>query len=148
MIAFFSAKDIPGDNSFMPVNCGVALVVENEPIFLAIDAQVQFYGQPCGLIVARTMAIANLAATKVEITYEKTQVNRPIIPSLRHWRQTNGSEMNKSESNARKNTQKIRILPNQKKVMPLVGQEMKIKGKISTFFFAEFFGVKFNKFQS
>ena len=133
MIAFFSAKDIPGDNSFMPVNCGVFLVVEKEPIFLAVEAQVQFYGQPCGLIVARTMAIANSAATKVEITYEKTQVNRPIIPSLQHWRQTNGSKMNKNESNARKNTQEFRIPPNQKKAMPLVGQEMKIKGRIPFF---------------
>lgn len=113
----------------MPVNCGVFLVVEKEPIFLAIDAQVQFYGQPCGLIVARTMAIAHSAAAKVEITYEKTQENRPIIPSLRHWRQTNANKMDKNESNARKSRQEFRIPPNEKEAMPLVGQEMQIKGK-------------------
>lgn len=131
VVGFFSAKDIPGDNSFMPVNCGVILVVEKEPIFLEIDAQVQYNGQPCGLIVAKTMAIATSAAAKVEIMYEKTQTGRPIIPSLRRWRQINGSKTYKNEWNSRKSTQEFRIPPNQKLAAPLVEQEMKIKGKFS-----------------
>lgn len=126
VVAFFSANDIPGENSFMPVNCGVLFVVETEPIFLAIDAQVQFNGQPCGLIVAKTMALANLAATKVEITYEKMDIYRPIIPSLRHWRQKN-KELNTCTAGV--HVQQFRIPSNQQFTMPLVGQEMHIKGK-------------------
>lgn len=113
----------------MPVNCGVLFVVETEPIFLAIDAQVQFNGQPCGLIVAKTMALANLAATKVEITYEKMEIHRPIIPSLRHWRKRN-DQLNTSTG---VHVQKFRIPSNQKLTMPLIGQEMQIKGKNKIF---------------
>lgn len=130
VVAFFSANDIPGENSFMPVNCGVLFVVETEPIFLAIDAQVQFNGQPCGLIVAKTMALANSAAAKVEITYEKMEIHRPIIPSLRHWRQKN-DELN--VCTAGMHVQKFKIPPNQQSTMPLIGQEMQIKGKHEIF---------------
>lgn len=112
----------------MPVNCGVLFVVETEPIFLAIDAQVQFNGQPCGLIVAKTMALANLAATKVVITYEKMEIHRPIIPSLRHWRKRN-DKLNTCTAGV--HVQKFRIPSNQKLTMPLIGQEMQIKGKNS-----------------
>ncbi|XP_031636493.1 xanthine dehydrogenase-like [Contarinia nasturtii] len=121
VVAFFSAKDIPGENSFMPLNAAIDYFSEAEPIFLTIDSEVQFNGQPCGVIVAKTMAVAHSAATKVDITYEKSQINRPIIPSVRHWRQ-------KNESNACKDRKTFRIPPNQNLAMPLIGQELKIKG--------------------
>lgn len=35
------------------------------------------------------MALATLAADLVEITYEKSLNNRPICPSISHWKQSN-----------------------------------------------------------
>lgn len=105
----------------MPLNSGVIGIMENEVIFIPIDSEVEFYGQPCGMIVAKTMALANSAATKVEITYEKTEIDRPIIPSLHHWRENN-------ELSACKDTREHIIPANQKLVKPLVGEEMKFKG--------------------
>lgn len=84
--AFFSAKDIPGENTYTPIDCQLISIVENEVIFIEIDTEVKFYGQPCGVIVAKTMALANLAATQVEIVYEKVKESRYIIPSIFHRR--------------------------------------------------------------
>lgn len=62
-------------------------------IFVELDTEVLFYGQPCGMIVATTLALANSVATDaslVEIVYERTQQKedhqRPIVPSIEHWR--------------------------------------------------------------
>lgn len=122
-MAFLSAKDIPGDNSFMPMNAGIVGITENELIFVPIDSEVEYFGQPCGIIVAKTMALANSVATKVEITYEKTQINRSIIPSLRHFRENN-------KLSACNDTYEHKIPANQKLALPLVGEEKKIKGKL------------------
>lgn len=86
VVAFFGAKDIPGENSFIQVK--TALITESEKIFVELDGEVLFYGQPCGVIVAKTLALANSAAASVEIVYEKSKQNshRPIIPSISHWR--------------------------------------------------------------
>lgn len=85
--AFYSAKDIPGKNTFAPVNFNLLLFLEEEPIFLSLDTEVQYFGQPVGMIVASTMDIANAATKHVEIQYERMGVKKQIIPSLSHWMQ-------------------------------------------------------------
>ncbi|CAG9788136.1 unnamed protein product [Diatraea saccharalis] len=58
VIAFYSAKDIPGDNSFTPTN--VPLILANEEILCS--RVVKYYGEPCGIIVADREKTANKAA--------------------------------------------------------------------------------------
>lgn len=105
----------------MPLNLTLVCVFENEVIFVPIDSEVEYYGQPCGMIVAKTMALAHSAATKVEITYERTQFDRPIISSLRHWRENN-------KLSSCTNTHEHIIPANEIMIKPLVGEEKKIKG--------------------
>lgn len=123
VVAFFSAKDIPGENSFMPINAGVMGITENELIFLEIDSEVLFHGQPCGMIVAKTMAIANMAATHVEIVYQKLEKDRPIFASIFHWRE-------KNELNACKNTTTKILPPNTYENAKCLGEQKQIKGEI------------------
>lgn len=66
VVAFYSAKDIPGINTFMPAK--VDLVFAPEEIFCSSD--VQFHGQPVGIILATTNEIANMAAELVDIVYD------------------------------------------------------------------------------
>jgi xanthine dehydrogenase molybdopterin-binding subunit B len=66
-VAFYSAKDIPGVNSFMPKN--YLFVCEPEVIFC--DSRVLYFNQPVGIIVAKTFELAYSAAKYVLITYEK-----------------------------------------------------------------------------
>lgn len=65
---FFSAKDIPGKNSFTPKNYYES---EIEEIFLS-TGEVLYYDQPVGIILADSMELANRAATKVNILYVDT----------------------------------------------------------------------------
>lgn len=44
-------------------------IVEVEEIFVGQNSEILFYGQPAGVILADTMRLANLAATKVQIIY-------------------------------------------------------------------------------
>lgn len=74
---FYSAKDIPGKNSF--TRAGEPGMVEDEPIFIEIGAMIQYHGQPCGMIVANSMALANYAASLVKITYKKVRGKEPLI---------------------------------------------------------------------
>lgn len=105
----------------MPLNKGVAGIQENEPVFLKIDAEVQYHGQPCGMIVAKTMALAHSAVKKVEITYQKMQLDRPVIPSLKHWKQ-------KYQLGECNDSTDYHIAPNCQLETPLVGQEKRLKG--------------------
>lgn len=105
----------------MPVNCGIIGIAENEMIFVELNSEVQYNGQPCGLIVAKTMAVAHSAVKKVEITYEKPQVDRPIIPSLKHWRK-------KYALSACNDSKDYSFAPNCDLTAPLVGEQKKIKG--------------------
>lgn len=66
---FFSAKDIPGLNSFTPLRFKI-FYLENEEIFCSDT--VLYYGQPLGLIVADSVILASRAAKLVKVEYEKT----------------------------------------------------------------------------
>ncbi|XP_014098512.3 uncharacterized protein [Bactrocera oleae] len=63
VIAFYTAKDIPGTNS----SCDSIFGYEAEEIFCS-DI-VKYYGQPLGVVVAQTNDIANRIAPKVKVTY-------------------------------------------------------------------------------
>lgn len=71
---FYSAKDIPGANDFMPkslvASIGSTFV---EEIFLGVENPVLFNGQPIGVILADSFALANRAAKKVKITYKAAE---------------------------------------------------------------------------
>ncbi|KAG5888275.1 hypothetical protein JTB14_025195 [Gonioctena quinquepunctata] len=62
VVAFFSASDIPGTNTFMS-----SLEAELEELFCS--GTVQYYNQAIGMIVADTHANATAATAKVKVTY-------------------------------------------------------------------------------
>lgn len=76
--SFYSAKDIPGKNSFTRRDPNVG-ILEDERILVEIDSMIQYNGQPCGIIVANSMALANFAATQVKITYKKVKGKEPLV---------------------------------------------------------------------
>ncbi|KAI5643278.1 molybdopterin-binding domain of aldehyde dehydrogenase domain-containing protein [Phthorimaea operculella] len=73
VVAFYSAKDIPGENTFTPWDTTYYPVKEE----LLADKEVQYYNQPIGIIVAETRAIADRAAQLVEVKY--TNIKTPVI---------------------------------------------------------------------
>lgn len=44
-------------------------IVDDEEIFIGENSEIHFNGQPAGLILADTFALANSAASKVKLTY-------------------------------------------------------------------------------
>ncbi|XP_052742072.1 probable aldehyde oxidase gad-3 [Bicyclus anynana] len=72
VIAFYTAADIPGVNSFTPA---VNLFNSSNEEFLC-DGQVKYYNQPYGIIVAETQSIAQKAASLVQVTY--SNVKKPV----------------------------------------------------------------------
>lgn len=123
VVAFFSAKDIPGENSFILVMPGVAEISETEVIFLELDTQVAFYGQPCGVIVANSMALAQSAAAHIEIMYEQMQPQRPpIIPSIFDWIKSDDREVYRASN------EQNRLPPNQGSPFFVFGSHKRIKG--------------------
>lgn len=54
-------------------------IVEDEEIFVGVDSMIQYHGQPCGLILANSMALANFAASQVKITYKKVKGKRQLV---------------------------------------------------------------------
>ncbi|XP_028164069.1 indole-3-acetaldehyde oxidase-like isoform X2 [Ostrinia furnacalis] len=73
VIAFYSAKDIPGKNSFILI--ATIAFIKDEVIFC--DDKVSYYNQPLGIIVAESTALAERAAKKVKVTYRN--VETPVI---------------------------------------------------------------------
>lgn len=67
MIAFYSAKDIPGKNSFTSKD--VPWIGDNEEIFATA---VVYYGQPIGVIAAVTRKLALSAVELVKVKYKKS----------------------------------------------------------------------------
>ncbi|PZC82143.1 hypothetical protein B5X24_HaOG210951 [Helicoverpa armigera] len=69
VIAFYTAKDIPGDNVFTPSN--IPYMSDKEEILC--DKKVKFHGQPAGIIVADREKTANHAARLVKIKYSPSK---------------------------------------------------------------------------
>ncbi|KAJ8719331.1 hypothetical protein PYW08_011506 [Mythimna loreyi] len=73
VIAFYSAKDIPGLNSFTPADDPLYAI--NEEVFCS--GQVKYFNQPIGLIVADTQDTADKAANLVKVKY--ANIEKPVI---------------------------------------------------------------------
>lgn len=54
-------------------------MIEVERILVEIDSIIQYNGQPCGIILANSMALANYAASQVKITYKKIKGKEPLV---------------------------------------------------------------------
>lgn len=70
VIAFYTASDIPGLNSFTPVD-GFDTGVNEEVLCMR---QIKYYNQPIGLVIAEDNTIAQKAALLVKVTYSNVQV--------------------------------------------------------------------------
>lgn len=66
VVQFFSAKDIPGLNNFMPLCFGFNYKVEE----VLCSEKLLYHGQPVGIIVADTFELAYRAADLVKVNYE------------------------------------------------------------------------------
>ncbi|XP_060804033.1 uncharacterized protein LOC106135750 isoform X2 [Amyelois transitella] len=73
VIAFYTAKDIPGLNSFTPTN--EPTIKRNEEILCS--GQIKYYNQPIAIVVAQSQEIADRAAKVVEVSY--TNIKKPEI---------------------------------------------------------------------
>lgn len=70
VVAFFSAKDIPGENM---TSLGL-------PLYLPIGTEIPCVGMPVGIVVAISDELANHAASIVKLTY--TSINKSPITTL------------------------------------------------------------------
>lgn len=73
VVAFYTAKDIPGPNNFMPV--GTAIFTADEEILCS--GKVKYYNQPLGIVVAESQYIAEKASKMVKVTY--SNIKKPVI---------------------------------------------------------------------
>ncbi|CAB3227915.1 unnamed protein product [Arctia plantaginis] len=73
VITYYTAKDIPGLNSFTPIDDPVYSI--NEEVLCSGD--VKYYNQPLALIVADTQSTADTATKLVKIQY--TNIQNPVI---------------------------------------------------------------------
>lgn len=74
VLAFFSAKDIPGKNSYLSQRVPSQLVPEE----VFAEKYIKYYDQPLGVIVAETEKLANRAALLVKIDY-KVDKKKPLL---------------------------------------------------------------------
>ncbi|XP_043496073.1 indole-3-acetaldehyde oxidase-like [Polistes fuscatus] len=77
VVAFYTAKDIPGKNIFISASSNLQMLNEDELLFA--EDKISYAGQPVGIIVATTHTIANEAVKKVKITYTDALKTKPII---------------------------------------------------------------------
>lgn len=74
VLAFFSAKDIPGENNFLSQRVPGQLAPEE----IFVEKTVKYYDQPIGVIVAETEKLANQAALLVQVKY-KVEKKKPLL---------------------------------------------------------------------
>uniref|UniRef100_A0A182U7C1 FAD-binding PCMH-type domain-containing protein n=1 Tax=Anopheles melas TaxID=34690 RepID=A0A182U7C1_9DIPT len=86
VVAFYSARDIPGSNNFMPTELGNKQV---EEIFCS--DRVLYHGQPVGIVLAETYDEAYRAAKVVEIAYGPPD-GEPILPTVKDAIRANRTE--------------------------------------------------------
>ncbi|XP_076639451.1 xanthine dehydrogenase/oxidase isoform X2 [Colletes latitarsis] len=77
VVAFLSAKDVPGKNLFISAASQELMLPNDEVLF--VDKKIEYAGQPVGMIVATTRAIANEAAGKVSVSYVDVPTNKPVV---------------------------------------------------------------------
>ncbi|XP_050685719.1 uncharacterized protein LOC126980172 isoform X2 [Leptidea sinapis] len=74
VVAFFTAKDIPGRNTFTPLELPAQ---ESEEEILATK-KISYYGQPVALIVAVDQTLAVQASSLVKVAYKKSKA-KPVL---------------------------------------------------------------------
>ncbi|XP_013192263.2 uncharacterized protein LOC106136308 [Amyelois transitella] len=74
VVAFFSAKDIPGKNNFLSPK----VLTQVFPEIIFVEKEISYYDQPLGVIVAETEKLANRAALLVQVKY-KADKRKPIL---------------------------------------------------------------------
>lgn len=77
VVAFFTNKDIPGKNLCISAASKLQFLPEDE--MLLAEDDIQYAGQPVGVIVAETHNLANEAAKLVEIKYSGSLQTKPVI---------------------------------------------------------------------
>ncbi|XP_058054257.1 uncharacterized protein LOC131205952 [Anopheles bellator] len=78
VVAFYTAKDIPGANDFMPLKSEFSPNVEE----ILCSQRILFHGQPVGIIVATSFDIAQRAAKRVAINYSDSS-SGPVYPTVK-----------------------------------------------------------------
>ncbi|CAF4846895.1 unnamed protein product [Pieris macdunnoughi] len=73
VVAFYTAKDIPGKNIFVS-----GTITGYIPEKILSDGKIDFFDQPIGILVAETETIAKRAATLVNVTYRKEN-RKPLL---------------------------------------------------------------------
>ncbi|KAJ2948180.1 hypothetical protein O0L34_g9988 [Tuta absoluta] len=76
VIAFYTATDIPGVNSFTPGGFKAYPVYQADEEVLC-SGQVKYFNQPLGIIVAETKNVAEMAAKLVAVKY--SNVKKPVL---------------------------------------------------------------------
>ncbi|KAK2583672.1 hypothetical protein KPH14_009602 [Odynerus spinipes] len=77
VVAFYTAKDIPGKNVFVSGATKMMMLDEDELLF--VNGNILYAGQPVGIVVAETHTLANEAAKKVKLTYGNALKTKPIL---------------------------------------------------------------------
>ncbi|XP_011551942.3 probable aldehyde oxidase gad-3 [Plutella xylostella] len=75
VLAVYTAKDIPGKNSFtLP---GLPLITAEEE--LLASNKILFYGQPVAIVVANNRFLAESMAKQVKVTYKNVSTAAPVL---------------------------------------------------------------------
>jgi len=77
VVAFYTAKDVPGKNVCLSGDQKLMMINEDELLFAEKD--VLYAGQPVGVMVAETHNLANEAAKLVKINYSESLKRKPVI---------------------------------------------------------------------
>ncbi|CAK9818034.1 Indole-3-acetaldehyde oxidase [Anthophora plagiata] len=77
VIAFYSAKDIPGKNLFVPAAAQEVMMDFDEVLFA--DDHIEYVGQPVGVIVATTQLLAINATEKVIVSYADAAPEQAVV---------------------------------------------------------------------
>ncbi|XP_039304286.1 xanthine dehydrogenase 1 isoform X2 [Solenopsis invicta] len=77
VVAFYSAKDVPGKNLCISAASQMTMLINDEVLFAEND--VLYAGQPVGVIAAETHNLAHEAAKLVEIKYTESLNRKPVI---------------------------------------------------------------------
>lgn len=100
VVAFFSAKDLPGENNFAPAAYG--FFEEVEEIFAS--EVIAFNGQPVGIIVAETNALAHSVVDLVKLTYEPETASEGIYTTIEEVIKANATSRIRPSPFAHKST--------------------------------------------